>query len=61
MAMVIGDVEGEIPTQITSEMKCREQQCLGISKRLRENNRSRVSASEAKPSEHRRADDLWSV
>ena len=28
--MVIGDVEGEIPTQITSEMKCREQQCLGI-------------------------------
>jgi hypothetical protein len=57
--MVIGDVEGEIPTQITSEMRCREQS-LGIMRlRLREKGpRSR------KPNRKfgtRRADGLWSV
>jgi hypothetical protein len=57
--MVIGDVEGEIPTQITSEMRCREQS-LGIMRlRLREKGpRSR------KPNRKfgtRRADGLWSA
>jgi hypothetical protein len=32
--MVIGDVEGGILNRSTSEMKCREQQCLGIIRQL---------------------------